>query len=196
MSKLASVCVFCGSASGESPSYRDVAFETGRLLTSRGLSLVYGGGSVGLMGAVADGVLETGGRAIGVIPHGLAHRERMHAGVTEMILVDTMHARKARMAELSDAFIALPGGMGTLEEFTEIFTWGQLGIHHKPFGLLNTNGFWTPFVELLDHMVAEGFLKQDHRDLVCVEDNASALLDALDAWQAPDNTIWRWQGQP
>lgn len=193
MSKLASVCVFCGSSPGIDPGYRSVAFETGRLLASRGISMVYGGGSVGLMGAVADGALEMGGRVVGVIPHGLANRERMHAGATEMLLVDTMHTRKATMADLADAFVALPGGMGTLEEFTEIFTWGQLGIHHKPFGLLNVNGFWDPFVALIDHMVSQGFLPPEHRALVCVESDANELLNALGSWHSPKDGIWRWK---
>ncbi len=143
------------------------------------------------MGAVADGVLETGGRVTGIIPHGLADRERMHAGASEMLLVDTMHERKARMAELSDAFIALPGGMGTLEEFTEIFTWGQLGIHSKPFGLLNVDDFYAPFVNMLDHMVEEGFLSAHDRAMVCVASDPETLLDVLSAWEPPTTTIWR-----
>jgi len=191
VSRLRSICVFCGSRDGARPSYRDIAFKTGQIFSSRNIALVYGGASVGLMGAVADGVLETGGRVTGVIPHGLADRERMHGGATEMILVDTMHARKARMAELSDAFIALPGGMGTLEEFTEIFTWAQLGIHNKPFGLLNVDGFYDPFVQMIDHMVAEGFLSAQDRAMVCVHSDTETLLDMLDAWEPPATTIWR-----
>ncbi|MEZ4460398.1 MAG: TIGR00730 family Rossman fold protein [bacterium] len=193
MSQLRAICVFCGSSAGVNPRYRDSAFHVGRTLAEQGIQLVYGGGSVGLMGAVADGALETGGRVVGIIPRGLADRERMHAGATEMQVVDTMHTRKARMAELSDAFIAMPGGMGTLEEFTEIFTWGQLGIHAKPFGLLNTEGFYDPFVAMLDHMVREGFLGAHHRALVCVEPTIEALLEALRAWSAPTQTIWRHQ---
>ncbi len=191
MRHLRSICVFCGSRDGARPSYRDIAFNTGRLLSSRNIELVYGGASVGLMGAVADGVIEMGGRVTGVIPHGLADRERIHAGATEIILVDTMHTRKARMAELSDAFIALPGGMGTLEEFTEIFTWAQLGIHGKPFGLLNVEGFYDPFVQMLDHMVAEGFLSAHDRAMVCVHEDIAALVDMLSAWEPPATTIWR-----
>jgi uncharacterized protein (TIGR00730 family) len=189
--RLRSICVFCGSRDGARPSYRDIAFNTGRLLSSRNIELVYGGASVGLMGAVADGVIETGGRVTGVIPHGLADRERIHAGATEIVLVDTMHTRKARMAELSDAFIALPGGMGTLEEFTEIFTWAQLGIHGKPFGLLNVEGFYDPFVQMLDHMVAEGFLSAHDRAMVCVDADIASLVDKLSAWEPPTATIWR-----
>lgn len=193
MRRLRSICVFCGSRDGARPSYRDIAFNTGRLLSSRNIELVYGGASVGLMGAVADGVIETGGRVTGVIPHGLADRERIHAGATEIILVDTMHTRKARMAELSDAFVALPGGMGTLEEFTEIFTWAQLGIHSKPFGLLNVEGFYDPFVQMLDHMVAEGFLSAHDRGMVCVHADIGTLVDMLSAWEPPAATIWRHQ---
>lgn len=191
MSDIATIAVFCGSNHGIKPGYREAAFGAGKILAERGMTIVFGGGSVGLMGAIADGALECGGRVVGVIPKGLADRERMHRGTSELHVVDNMHIRKAMMAELADAFVALPGGMGTLEEFTEIFTWGQLGIHRKPFGLLNTHGYYEPFVAMLDHMVEEGFLSVEHRSLVCVEPEIGALLDALKAWKPPGRTIWR-----
>lgn len=193
--KLKSICVFCGSAAGKKAAYEENAIKAGNTLAERGIRLVFGGGSVGIMGAVADGVISGKGQALGIIPHGLASRERMHEGVSEMILVGTMHERKARMASESDAFVALPGGMGTLEEFTEIFTWGQLGIHQKPFGLLNTENYFTPFIAFLDHMVKEGFLSQTHRDLVQVSDDFEELLELLENYKAPESTLWLTQNE-
>lgn len=187
---LDSICVFCGSRPGVSPDYARVARNVGETLAKNDIRLVFGGGSVGLMGAVADGVVENGGTALGVIPRGLADRERMHPGVEEMIEVETMHQRKARMEREANAFVALPGGMGTLEEFTEIFTWGQLGIHTKPFGLLNINGYFNPFVGFLDHMVNEGFLEAAHRDLVTVSEDFDTLLESFRAWKPPETRIW------
>jgi len=188
--KIQSVCVFCGSSPGTSPHYTEVAREVGARIAASGRTLVFGGGSVGMMGAVADGAVEQGGEVIGVIPHGLADRERMHTGVSQMIRVETMHRRKARMAEASDAFVALPGGMGTLEEFTEIFTWGQLGIHGKPFGLHNIEGYFEPFVDFLDHMVAQGFLRERHRSLVTIHEDFEEMLERFERWEAPSEVIW------
>lgn len=188
--ELRRICVFCGSSPGRLPVYREAATALGRGLVRRGAGLVFGGGHVGIMGAVADAVLASGGRAVGVIPRGLQARELAHGGLTELHVVETMHQRKALMAELSDAFVALPGGMGTLEETTEVLTWAQLGIHQKPVGFLDVAGYWTPFVAMLDHAVAEGFLRPDQRALVLVEREVEPLLDRLSAWRpAP---VRRW----
>lgn len=173
------VCVFCGSKTGGDSAFRDAARELGRCLSAGGQELVFGGGSVGLMGVVADAVLETGGNVIGVIPEVLATVELIHPRVSDMRKVDSMHTRKATMASLSDAFIALPGGYGTLEELFEIITWAQLGLHQKPIGLLNTLGFYDPLVELVDHMIASGFIKPPHRHLFLVESAPAKLLDQL-----------------
>jgi len=180
---LTSVCVFCGASSGTNPAYRDAAVTLGRTLAERKLTLVYGGGAVGLMGIVADAVLQAGGEAIGIIPHSLNDLEIGHKGLTRLEVVDGMHARKARMAELADAFIALPGGLGTLEELFEVWTWGQLGYHGKPLGLLEVNGFYSKLTGFLDHLVQENFVREQHRAMLQVNDSADALLDALDAWQ-------------
>jgi uncharacterized protein (TIGR00730 family) len=182
---LRRVCVFCGSSAGSDPAYRQAAVAMGRALARRGLGLVYGGGHVGLMGALADAVLAAGGEAIGVIPRGLERRELGHRGLTELRVVGSMHERKAAMADLADGFAALPGGLGTLEETAEILTWAQLGIHGKPVGLLDARGYWGPLVAFLDHAVAEGFVRPDDRALVLVEREPEALLDRLAAWRAP-----------
>ncbi|QKZ02804.1 MULTISPECIES: TIGR00730 family Rossman fold protein [Pseudomonas] len=180
---LTSVCVFCGASSGTHPAYRDAAVTLGRTLAERKLTLVYGGGAVGLMGIVADAVLQAGGEVIGIIPHSLNDLEIGHKGLTRLEVVDGMHARKARMAELADAFIALPGGLGTLEELFEVWTWGQLGYHGKPLGLLEVNGFYSKLTGFLDHLVQENFVREQHRAMLQVNDSADALLDALDAWR-------------
>lgn len=180
---LTSVCVFCGASSGTHPAYRDAAVTLGRTLAERKLTLVYGGGAVGLMGIVADAVLQAGGEVIGIIPHSLNDLEIGHKGLTRLEVVDGMHARKARMAELADAFIALPGGLGTLEELFEVWTWGQLGYHGKPLGLLEVNGFYSKLTGFLDHLVQENFVREQHRAMLQVNDSADALLDALDAWK-------------
>ncbi|WP_416422172.1 TIGR00730 family Rossman fold protein [Pseudomonas sp. App30] len=180
---LTSVCVFCGASSGNNPVYREAAITLGRALAARKLTLVYGGGAVGLMGIVADAVLEAGGEVIGIIPHSLNDLEIGHKGLTRLEVVDGMHARKARMAELADAFIALPGGLGTLEELFEVWTWGQLGYHGKPLGLLEVNGFYSKLTGFLDHLVEENFVREQHRAMLQVNDSANDLLDALDAWQ-------------
>lgn len=173
------VCVFCGSKVGHNSLYRDAAQTLGKLLVERGLGLVYGGGSVGLMGVIANAVLAAGGEIIGVIPEMLATKELLHTGVQQMHRMQSMHARKAKMAELSDAFIALPGGYGTFEELLEMITWSQLGIHRKPVGLLNVAGYYDPLVQFVDHAIAEGFIKPKHRELIVVADTPESLLDKI-----------------
>ena len=176
------VCVFCGSNPGVREDYRNSAQALARALAGRGLGLVYGGGNVGLMGMLADSMLQAGGEVIGVIPRSLVAKEVAHRGVTELRIVDTMHERKALMNDLSDAFIALPGGFGTLDEFFEILTWSQLGIHGKPSGLLNVAGYYDRLLAMLDHAVAEGFLRPAHRDLVIADSDVDALLLRLAAF--------------
>lgn len=173
------ICVFCGSKSGTDGVYREAADRLGQLLVEAGYGVVYGGGNVGLMGVLADTVLAAGGELIGVIPDALVSRELAHRGVTEMIVVEGMHLRKARMNELSDGFIALPGGFGTLEELFEVISWSQLDIHRKPVGLLNVGGYYDPLVRLLDRAVTEGFMKVEHRDLLLVAEEPKQLLDAI-----------------
>ena len=179
MNDMKRVCVFCGSSSGSSPDYRDAAAAMGRELAARGIGLVFGGGCVGLMGIVADAVIASGGHAIGVIPHSLVAREVAHRGLPDLRVVSSMHQRKAMMAELADAFIALPGGFGTFEEFLEVVTWTQLGLHRKRCGLLNVRGFYDPLLALLDRAVADGLLKPSSRAIVFSATDASALLDRL-----------------
>lgn len=190
---MKSVCVFCGSQTGHNSVYEQTAQELGQLLASRGIRLIYGGGNIGLMGIVADAVLDAGGQVIGVIPHALAEKEVAHLGLTELMLVESMHDRKAKMADLAEGFIAMPGGFGTFEEFCEVLTWNQLGIHTKPCGVLNVAGFYNPFIELLDRALAEGFLRSQHRQLVCVSDRPEDLLNQMghspsasgDKWLSP-----------
>jgi uncharacterized protein (TIGR00730 family) len=186
------ICVFCGSARGSRPAYAESARHLGRALVDRGVSLVYGGGHVGLMGVIADAVLEAGGEVIGVIPHALAAREIAHQGLTRLHVVDSMHERKALMADLADAFIAMPGGFGTYEEFFEAVTWTQLGVHRKPCGLLNVTGFYDPIVQFLDRAVSEGFVKPEHRAAILVGRDAGELIDALATVELPD--VARWIG--
>ncbi len=173
------VCVFCGSSGGRDPVYAETARHLGRALASRATGLVYGGGSIGLMGILADEVMASGGRAVGVIPSFLNDLELGHRGVTELRVVGSMHERKALMAELSDAFLALPGGFGTVEEFCEMLTWAQLGLHAKPCALLNVNGFFDPLLAFFDHQAEAGFLSPKHRALVLVEEEIGCLLDRL-----------------
>ena len=187
---MKSVCVFCGSSPGENPAYLSAARTMGAELAGRGLTLVYGGAKVGLMGAVADAALNAGGEVIGVLPAALEKKELAHLGLTRLEVVDSMHERKARMAELSDGFVALPGGAGTLEEIFEIWTWGQLGFHGKPAGFLNVAGYYDKLAGFLDHTVGEAFVKPVHRDMLIFHDDASALLDALAAYQAPTAGKW------
>jgi uncharacterized protein (TIGR00730 family) len=171
--------VFCGSSSGARPAYVGAARALGGLLAARGIGLVYGGASIGVMGEIADAVLAAGGEAIGVIPRSLLDREIAHAGLTELHVVETMHERKALMAAHSDAFVVLPGGAGTLDEFFEALTWRQLGLHSKPLALLDVERFFDPLLALLDHFVAEGFVRAEFRALLIVERDPAALLDRL-----------------
>ncbi len=173
------LCVFCGSRVGTNGLYQEAAAELGRLLVQRGYGLVYGGGHVGLMGVLADAVLQNGGEVIGVIPKTMVVRELAHTGITHMHVVPNMHARKARMAELADAFIAMPGGYGTFEELFEIITWAQLGIHQKPIGLLNVAGYFDALMACVEHAIAEGFIIPEYRQLTVIADRPAALLDAL-----------------
>lgn len=187
---LRSICVFCGASPGANPIYAETAAELGRSLAKAGVTLVYGGGEVGLMGVVADAAMAAGGEVIGVIPQSLQDSEVGHRGLTRLEVVSGMHARKARMAELSDAFIALPGGLGTLEELFEVWTWGQLGYHKKPLGLLEVNGFYGKLTGFLDHLVEERFVRQQHRSMLQIRDTPEALLEALQAWEPGVTSKW------
>jgi uncharacterized protein (TIGR00730 family) len=184
------ICVFCGSSSGNHPAYADAAQHMGREIVARGLTLVYGGGHVGLMGVLADAVLDGGGEAIGVIPHALAVREIAHQRLTRLHVVESMHERKAMMAGLADAFVAMPGGFGTYEEFFEAVTWTQLGVHKKPCGLLNVRGFYDPIITLLDHAVAEQFVRAQHRAAILVDTHPGRLMDQLGRVTLPDVPKW------
>jgi uncharacterized protein (TIGR00730 family) len=179
------ICVFCGSTSGRAPTYVDATRDLGVLLARRGIGLVYGGGNVGLMGEVADAVLDAGGRAVGVIPRQLVEREIAHAGLTELHVVENLHQRKALMAEMSDAFVALPGGIGTMEELFEVWSWGRLGLHGKPCGLLNVDGYFDSLCAFVDQMVADGFLDTVARKLLLVDERPDRLLDRLAAHVPP-----------
>ena len=171
------ICVFTGSRPGASSAYADAAEQLARDLVERGFGLVYGGGNVGLMNIIADAVLELSGHVTGVIPNALMSKEVAHRGLSELRVVNSMHERKALMAELSDGFIALPGGIGTMEEFFEVLSWAQLGIHNKPCGLLNVSGYYDPLIEFLDHAVSQDFVKAKHRALLIVEHEPITLLD-------------------
>ena len=184
------LCVFCGSTPGRRPEYAAATRVFGRLLVERGYGMVYGGGHVGLMGVVADAVLEAGGEVIGVMPHALIAREIGHRGLTTMHVVDSMHERKALMADLADAFVALPGGVGTFEEMFEAITWTQLGVHAKPCGLLNVDGFFADLLRFLDHSWAEGFIKPETRAIVKASADPADLLDQLAAAEMP--AVPRW----
>jgi hypothetical protein len=180
MARLQRICVFCGASGGRDPRYLEAATGVGTALAERGIEVVYGGSRTGLMGAVADGALAASGRVIGVIPAGLVDRELAHGGVTELRIVATLHERKAMMADLSDGFIALPGGLGTLEELTEVLSWAQLDLHTKPVGVLDVGGYFGPFVALLDHAVREGFIGERQRQLLLVDDDLSRLLERFE----------------
>jgi uncharacterized protein (TIGR00730 family) len=188
------ICVFCGSASGRAPTYAAAARELGQLLAKRGIGLVYGGGNVGLMGELADAVLDAGGRAIGVIPQQLVDREIAHGGLTELHVVENLHQRKALMAELADAFLTLPGGVGTMEELFEVWSWGRLGLHSKPCGLLNVDGYFDSLRTLTDQMVTEGFLEPEYRKMLLIEEQPSVLLDRLTAHAT--SRSWSAVGRP
>jgi uncharacterized protein (TIGR00730 family) len=184
------ICVFCGSSPGRDPRHAGAARALGSTLAGRGLELVYGGGSTGLMGLVADATLAAGGTVTGVIPRGLERRELAHRGLTRLEVVASMHERKARMAALADGFVALPGGMGTLEELAEILTWAQLGLHARPVGLLDVAGYYEPLVAFFDRATAEGFLRPEHRRLLAVEREPAALLTRFAAWSPPAMERW------
>jgi uncharacterized protein (TIGR00730 family) len=186
---LSAIAIFCGSSFGNDPAYEAAARLTGRTLAERGVDVVYGGGHVGLMGAVADAAIEAGGRVIGVIPRQLDDRELSHRGVTELHVVESMHERKQLMADLSDAFIALPGGAGTLEEIAEQWTWAQLTIHAKPSGFLDVGGFWAPMRQMLESMVESGFVRAEQSGIVSFSDDLDTLLEAL---SAPPSWTDKW----
>ncbi|WP_417684777.1 TIGR00730 family Rossman fold protein [Roseibium sp.] len=187
---MKSVCVFCGSSFGTSPIYADAARETGHAIASQGLTLVYGGAKVGLMGTVADAALEAGGKVIGVLPTSLQEKELAHEGLSELYVVGSMHERKALMAEKSDAFLTLPGGAGTMEELFEVWTWGQLGLHRKPCGFLNTGGFYDQLLTFLDFQTNEGFMKPVMRAMVQSAATPAELLDLFRAYQPPSTPKW------
>ena len=187
---ISRLCVFCGSNHGVRPEYADAARELGAILAEDNIALVYGGGRVGLMGVIAGAVLDNGGDVIGVIPQALDTKELAHDGLTEMHVVDTMHERKALMADLADGFITLPGGLGTFDESFEIITWAQLGIHAKPCGVLNVGGYFDKLIGLLDHAVAEQFIKPQHRDLTLVECDPRRLLERMRAYRSPVTDKW------
>jgi uncharacterized protein (TIGR00730 family) len=184
------VCVFSGSSPGADHAYRAAATDLGHRLAERGIELVYGGAHVGLMGALADAALEGGGRVTGVIPQSLVEREIAHPGLSDLRVVDSMHERKAAMAELADAFVALPGGVGTLEELFEVYTWNQLGLHAKPLGLFNVRGYFDGLARFLDHATAERFVTPQHRAMLLVSEDLDELLDGLAGWQAPAQPKW------
>lgn len=189
------ICVFCGSSHGYHSRYTDAARNLGEQLATRNIGLVYGGGNVGLMGTVADAVLQNNGEVVGVIPHSLFAKELGHTGITDLRVVHTMHERKSLMAELADGFIALPGGFGTLDELCEILTWAQLGIHHKPCALLNVNGYFDGFLQFLDTAVAEGFLRGEHRALLIVSQQINDLLDQMATYRSPIHERWLTQDE-
>jgi hypothetical protein len=188
--RIAAVCVFCGSSPGVDARYVDTARELGRLLARRGVTLVYGGARVGVMGAAADAALDDGGRVVGVIPRPLWSREVGHTGLSELLVVESMHERKALMSDRADAFVALPGGAGTLEELFEVWTWAQLGIHTKPVAVLNVGGFYDPLLALADHLVAQGFVRPAHRAMLLDDDDPARLLARLEAHDAPAVRQW------
>ena len=184
------ICIFCGSQDGSRPAYVEAARRMGRALVRRGLGLVYGGGGIGLMKVLADAVLAEGGHAIGVIPKSMVAKELAHRGLPDLRVVNSMHQRKALMAELADAFVALPGGFGTIEEFCEVLTWAQLGLHRKPCGLLNVKDYYAPLLALFDRAAAEGFLRCQHRSMVLVAGEPDPLLDLLAAYRPPALDVW------
>jgi uncharacterized protein (TIGR00730 family) len=189
------LCVFCGSNAGHLPCYREAAEQLGRTLAARGIELIYGGGNIGLMGAVADACLAAGGAVTGIIPEALMGKEVAgravdHRALTRLEVVDSMHTRKARMAELADGFIALPGGFGTFEEFCEILTWGQLGFHVKPMGLLNVNGFYDPLLAMFDRAVTDGFLRPQNRAMALADTDLDRLLAQMAAYRAEPVSKW------
>ena len=190
MTPINTICIYCGSSPGRLDAYSLAACALAKALVSRNIRLVYGGAGIGLMGLVADQVLKLGGEAIGVIPKALAHKEVAHKNLTELHVTESMHERKMLMAELSDGFVALPGGIGTLEELFEIWTWAQLGFHNKPCGLLNVEGYYDSLIGFLDHVLAERFVKKEHHALLIVETNSDVLLDRYVNYQPPTVRPW------
>ena len=188
--RMQRVCVFCGSSTGNKPEYAVGARELGLVLAKQNIDLVYGGGHVGLMGVVADAAMSAGAKAVGIIPRCLSDKEVAHQGLTELRVVGTMHERKAQMSELADGFIAMPGGFGTLEELFEVVTWAQLGIHKKPFGLFNIGGYFDKLIEFMDFQVSEGFVKQSHRDMIIVSDEAEQLVELLSGYKPVAQEKW------
>jgi hypothetical protein len=183
---MESIAVFCASGIGKRPIYRDKAYEFGKFLAKKGKRLVYGGSQLGLMGAVADGVLEGGGEAIGVLPRFMSNKEIAHLNLSELIMVDSMHERKLKMHELSDAVVTLPGGFGTFEELFEMLTWAQLGLHKKPIGILNVEGYYNPLKEMIDHMLAEGLLKPENESLFIMSSSQEELIEMMEKQSGGD----------
>ena len=192
---MKNILIYCGSSAGHNEIYKNTATHVGKTLANQGLNLVYGGGSVGLMGIVADAILANGGEAIGVIPSFMEPWEVQHKGLTECIVTQTMHTRKQIMAEKSDAVIALPGGWGTLDELFEILTWRQLGLHKMPVGILNTNGFYDPMIVMLERMVSEGFVKEANLKMLIVDDNIESLLEKLRNDVSEGELVGKWLGR-
>lgn len=190
MNGMNRISVFCGSSRGNDGIFEQQAFRLGETLASRNIGLVYGGTNIGLMNAVADGALSRGGRVTGVLPRFIRDKGIAHPNLTELVLVDTMHERKTKMHELSDGIIALPGGFGTMEEFFEMLTWGQLGLHRKPSGILNINGFYDPLIALASAMKANGFLKESSRQMLLISDNIDTLIDMMEDYTAPAVDKW------
>jgi uncharacterized protein (TIGR00730 family) len=188
--RIKNVCVYCGSNSGDRDEYQNIATELAAELVERKLGLVYGGSSTGIMGMLADAMLEAGGQVRGIMPRALVHKEIAHGGLTELRVTGSMHERKALMADMADGFIALPGGFGTLEEIVEILTWAQLQLHEKPCGLVNVASYYDHFLKFVDHVEAEGFLDSQHRKMLLVADNPSELLDKFESYRAPKVEKW------
>jgi uncharacterized protein (TIGR00730 family) len=187
---MQSICVYCGSNFGDRPTYFDAAQSLGKEMAERGITLIYGGANAGLMGAVADSVLATGGKVIGVMPQALVDKEIAHTGLSDLRVVGSMHERKSLMADLADAFIALPGGLGTLEEFCEVATWTQLGFHKKACGLLNIEGFYDGLLSFLNHATQEKFIRTEHRSIVLAEETPAELIEKLSQFQVPNVHKW------
>lgn len=192
---LRRICVFCGSSAGEDPRYLQAASDLGQALAARGLGLVYGGSRIGLMGRLAQAVLDAGGEVTGVMPRPLMDRELVHTGLDELVVTESMHERKAEMVARSDGFVAAPGGLGTFEEFFEVLTWAQLGFHRKPCGLFNVRDYYAPITRLLDHAVREGFVQDAHRRMVLMADDPEVLLDRMAAYEPPPVPQWISQDQ-
>jgi uncharacterized protein (TIGR00730 family) len=194
---MKTICAYCGSSDKMRPSYLDSAFAMGQSIARRGLTLAYGAGCTGMMGAVADGALQAGGEVVGVIPSIFANPTLMHNGLTRLEIVDSMHTRKARLVDISDAFIALPGGYGTFEELFEVLTWAQIGLHRKAVGLLNAENYFDPLLAAIEHARTEGFMYAEHRGLLTLANDPGALLDALESYQPPANLdLWMTRAHP